>query len=126
MTTNILEVVQVEPIWEKRHIGGVAPICAKVHVEGEEYARCFPLTRGYWNVTGKTENEYQAGLIKGFSDIRQDDLPKDTNFANAVGKIGETAFAKMCGLTVDFSVIATGDKQDYMIDQASMDLKTAH
>lgn len=86
----------------------------EVEITKEEYQRCEKQSTNMW--ANQKTGLYGSGLANS---------EKDPRIAERYGNLGEIAFAKVFGLEVDFSYKLGGDKQDFILLNASVNVKNA-
>jgi hypothetical protein len=91
--------------------------CYLVVVDGEEYAKCEDFSKIAWGENEKKRSglAYDRGLCN---------TEGDPNRSTRIGKLGEMAFAKAFGKPVDLEYRRFGDKQDFVLGEQTVDLKT--
>ena len=90
-------------------------ICHSARVFGSEYDVCVEAAQNRWANTKK--GAYGKGMINSDSDPYR---------VERVGLVGEFAFAKLCGLSVDIGYKHGGDQYDFLLeDGRTVDVKVA-
>lgn len=112
MTNTLFYPKETDPMWIGSRIDKSGPEWVKVQITGAEYMACAGAEM--WSST--KVGTYGSGLIN---------TPDDPRRVERVGRLGETALAKLCGLGVDLRYHQGGDKHDFEIFGLTVDVKTS-
>lgn len=106
---------KIEPVWQELQTKGGPIEIIIVEVMGEEYERVKNFSSNMW--ANKKRGKWGSGLIN---------TPQDEYRAERMGILGEMAFAKIFGYSVNLNYCEGGEIYDFEIMDKKIDVKTSY